>query len=63
MAQIYTDGLIKKKPDGAYEVVSDIHERTELKNRRSKPKRRDNIDPAYYEDPSLDLDLQEGDLE
>ena len=63
MQQIYEDGLIKKNEAGTYEVVGDPTEREELLELRSKKKRRGNIDPLNYSDVSVDLDLQEGDLD
>ena len=63
MQQIYDDGLIKKNTAGAYEVVGDPSEREELLQKRSKKKRRENIDPHKYSDGSVDLDQQEGDLD
>jgi hypothetical protein len=63
MAQIYSDGLIKKNETGAYEVVGDAAEQQQLQAKRSKPKKRANIEPLNYDDVSVDLDLQEGDLD
>ena len=63
MAQIYSDGLIKKNETGAYEVVGDAAEQQQLQAKRSKPKKRGNIPPLNYDDVSVDLDLQEGDLD
>ena len=63
MRQIYDDGLIKKAEDGGYQIVESAEEREEIKARRSKPKKRGNIEPLNYDDVSVDLDLQEGDLE
>ena len=63
MQQIYDDGLIKKNTAGTYEVVNDPSEREELFEKRSKKKRRGNIDPLNYDDISVDQDQQEGDLD
>ena len=63
MQQIYDDGLIKKNAAGTYEVVGDPSEREELFEKRSKKKRRGNIDPLNYDDISEDQDQQEGDLD
>ena len=63
MSQVYQDGLIKKNDQGGYELVQSEQERQYLQEKRSKPKRRGNVDPLHYDDPSVDLDLQEGDLE
>ena len=63
MQQIYDDGLIKKSEAGGYEVVGDPEEQQDLQAKRSKPKRRANIEPLNYDDVSVDLDLQEGELD
>ena len=62
MRQIYDDGLIKKADDGGYQIVESPEEREQIKATRSKPKKRGNIEPMNYDDVSVDLDLQEGDL-
>ena len=61
--QIYDDGLIKKSAAGGYEVVDDPEEQQDLLAKRSKTKRRGNIEPHIYDDVSVDLDLQEGELD
>ena len=63
MQQIYDDGLIKKNETGSYEVVGDQAEQQQLQAKRSKPKKRANIEPLNYDDVSVDLDLQESDLD
>jgi hypothetical protein len=63
MQQIYDDGLIKKNEAGGYEVVGDPGEQQQLLAKRSKTKKRGNIQPLNYDDVSVDLDLQEGDLD
>ena len=63
MQQIYDDGLIKKNEAGGYEVVGDPDEQQQLLAKRSKTKKRGNIQPLNYDDVSVDLDLQEGDLD
>jgi hypothetical protein len=63
MSQIYMDGLIKKNDDRLFELVKDPEEASELQEKRSKPKRRGNIDPHQMQLDDVDLDIQEGDLE
>jgi hypothetical protein len=63
MSQIYMDGLIKKNDAGLFELVQDPSEAQELQEKRSKPKRRGNIDPHQMQLDDVDLDIQEGDLE
>ena len=45
MQQIYDDGLIKKNEAGCYEVVGDQGEQQQLLAKRSKTKKRGNIQP------------------
>ena len=59
MKQIYDDGLIKKNDQGLYQLVNDQEEAQKLHELRSKPKKRENIDPINYEDVDEDLDLEE----
>ena len=63
MQNLYDDGLIKKTENGDYAVVESPEEKEQLKEKRSKPKRRGNIEPLSYEEASIDLGLDEQDLE
>ena len=45
------------------QIVVDGSEHEHLKAKRSKPKRRGNVDPHLMNLSDVDLDLQEGDLE
>ena len=60
---LYDDGLIKKMDDGKYVVVESKEEKEQLKEKRSKPKRRGNIEPLNYDEGSIDLGLDQEDLE
>jgi acylphosphatase len=60
---IYDAGFIKKGGDGQMQIVIDGNEHEHLKAKRSKPKRRGNVDPHLMNLSDVDLDLQEGDLE
>ena len=44
-------------------VVTDQAEVQQIKARRSKPKRRDNIDPAQMIFDETDPDIQDGDIQ
>ena len=55
--------MIKKNDDGSYGIVESPEEQAEKKARRSKPKKRGNIDPLNYEASSVDLGLDEEDIE
>ena len=63
MSQVYQDGLIKKNDQGGFVLVQDPNEQQYLQEKRSKSKRRGNINPNFNDDISLDRDVQEGDLE
>ena len=60
MQEIYDTGLVKKNEIGLYEVVDSPEEQQKLQEKRSKRKHRDNIDPLRYDDPEVELDLEEG---
>ena len=49
--------------DGKYVVVESKEEKEQLKEKRSKPKRRGNIEPLNYDEGSIDLGLDQEDLE
>ena len=59
---IYDAGLVKEGPDGQFQPVAEQAEQEHIKASRTKQKRRENITPLNYDDLSVDLDLQEGDL-
>ena len=63
MQNLYDDGLIKKMDDGKYAVVESPEEKEQLKAKRSKPKKRGNIEPMNYDEASIDLGLDQEDLE
>ena len=63
MKQIYEDGLIKKDDAGSYVVVDDPAEQEQIKARRSKPKKRGNVQPEQMYIDETDPDKQEGDLD
>ena len=58
---LYNEGMIKKNDDGSYGIVGSPEEQAEKKARRSKPKRRN--DPLNFEQSSVDLGLDEEDIE
>ena len=51
---IYESGLVKEGPDGQFQPVSEPAEQEHIKANRTKQKRRGNIDPLSYDDPSED---------
>ena len=51
---IYESGLVKEGPDGQFQPVSEQAEQEHIKASRTKQKRRGNIDPLSYDDPSED---------
>ena len=63
MKQIYEDGLIKKDDSGSYVVVDDPTEQEQIKARRSKPKRRGNVEPEQMYIDETDPDKQDGEID
>ena len=55
--------MIKKNDDGNFTVVESPEEKEQLAAKRSKGKRRGNIDPINYDAASVDLGLDEEEIE
>jgi hypothetical protein len=61
--KVYEEGHVKEGDDGQMMMVGDQVEQERLKTKRSKPKRRANIEPESMNLDDVDIDKEEGDLE